>query len=256
MATKNSINSSYPIEVAAGGTSATTFTSNSLLRGAGTSAITALGAATNGQIPIGNTGNAPTLAAITAGTNITVTNGAGTITIAATQVPGALEYIETQAASGASQVDFTTGIDSSYNVYYLAFRDTTVSVDGTNIGLRFSDDGGGTFIATGYQAGMNRNPYNSATVTNANGTTQVTLASLSSNASEPKASGFCWLFNLTNGNDPSFAGQTTYNNSTGPTLNYGWHGGYMGTPNIDALRIFPGSGTITGQFTLYGLKES
>lgn len=61
----------------------TTQTSNSLILGAGTSAMTSLGAATNGQIPIGSTSAAPVLATITQGTGITVTNGAGTITIAA-----------------------------------------------------------------------------------------------------------------------------------------------------------------------------
>lgn len=65
--------------VSKGGTGLTTVTSNSLIIGHGTSAMTALGAATNGQIPIGSTGNAPVLATITAGTGITVTNGAGSI---------------------------------------------------------------------------------------------------------------------------------------------------------------------------------
>jgi hypothetical protein len=43
-----------------------------------------LGAATNGQIPIGSTGANPVLAAISAGTGISVTNAAGAITIAST----------------------------------------------------------------------------------------------------------------------------------------------------------------------------
>jgi len=70
--------------VAGGGTGATSFTAHSLLLGQGTSPVTALGAATNGQIPIGSTGVDPVLATITQGTGITVTNGAGTITIATT----------------------------------------------------------------------------------------------------------------------------------------------------------------------------
>jgi hypothetical protein len=41
----------------------------------------ALGAATNGQLVIGSTGVAPVLSTLTAGQGITVTNGAGTITI-------------------------------------------------------------------------------------------------------------------------------------------------------------------------------
>lgn len=45
---------------------------------------TTLPAATNGQIPIGSTGADPVIAALTAGANITITNGPGSIEIAAT----------------------------------------------------------------------------------------------------------------------------------------------------------------------------
>ncbi len=88
MATQNAIGTTIPIPVASGGTGAVTETAHSLLLGQGTSAITALGAATNGQIPIGSTGADPVLATITQGTGITVTNGAGTITIASTVSSG------------------------------------------------------------------------------------------------------------------------------------------------------------------------
>lgn len=52
-------------------------------RGVGIPATT-LGVATNGQLAIGSTGADPVLATITAGAGITVTNGAGSITITAT----------------------------------------------------------------------------------------------------------------------------------------------------------------------------
>lgn len=61
----------------------TGLTNHSLLVGAGTATITNLGVATNGQIPIGSTGADPVLATITAGTNISITNAAGSITISA-----------------------------------------------------------------------------------------------------------------------------------------------------------------------------
>ena len=70
------------LPVANGGTGATTLTANSLLLGNGGTALTALGAATNGQIPIGRTGLSPILSTLTAGTNVTITNGSGTISIA------------------------------------------------------------------------------------------------------------------------------------------------------------------------------
>lgn len=76
------------ITIAGSGSTLTTqltgLTNHSLLVGAGTATITNLGVATNGQLPIGSTGADPVLATITAGTGVTVTNGAGTITIAAT----------------------------------------------------------------------------------------------------------------------------------------------------------------------------
>lgn len=71
------------LPVANGGTGATTLTSNSVVLGNGTSALTALGVASDGQLIIGRTGLSPVLATLTAGTNVTVTNGAGSISIAA-----------------------------------------------------------------------------------------------------------------------------------------------------------------------------
>ena len=69
--------------MANGGTGRATLTNHGLLVGAGTAAITQLADATNGQLPIGSTGADPVLATITAGTGISVANGAGTITISA-----------------------------------------------------------------------------------------------------------------------------------------------------------------------------
>lgn len=73
---------SAAITVARGGTGAATLTDHGILLGSGTSAITPLGSATNGQLPIGSTGADPVLATLTAGQGITITNGAGSITIA------------------------------------------------------------------------------------------------------------------------------------------------------------------------------
>ena len=70
--------------VSNGGTGRATLTNHSLLVGAGTSAITQLGVASNGQLPIGSAGADPVLATLTAGTGISITNGAGSITITST----------------------------------------------------------------------------------------------------------------------------------------------------------------------------
>lgn len=71
------------LPVASGGTGAATFTDGGVLLGSGTGAVTALGQATNGQLVVGSTGADPVLATLTGGANITVTNTAGGISIAA-----------------------------------------------------------------------------------------------------------------------------------------------------------------------------
>jgi hypothetical protein len=69
------------ITVPYGGTGAATLTSGGLLVGSGTSTVSALAVASNGQLPIGDGTTAPTLATLTDGNAIDITNGAGTITI-------------------------------------------------------------------------------------------------------------------------------------------------------------------------------
>lgn len=57
-----------------------TVTQHSVLIGGASNGITSL-ALTSGQLAIGNTGSDPTAATLSAGTGVTITNGAGSITI-------------------------------------------------------------------------------------------------------------------------------------------------------------------------------
>lgn len=67
-----------------GGTGVATLTDHGLMLGSGVGAVTSLAEASNGQIPIGSTGNDPVLGAITSTADtLAVTNGAGTINIEA-----------------------------------------------------------------------------------------------------------------------------------------------------------------------------
>lgn len=70
-----------PLIAGKGGTGAATLTDHGILLGSGTGAITPLGVATNGQLPIGSTGADPILAALTEGEGIDITNAAGSITL-------------------------------------------------------------------------------------------------------------------------------------------------------------------------------
>jgi hypothetical protein len=75
---------STPVSIANGGTNSSTALNNDRIMVSSAGAIVEAAALTNGQLLIGSTGAAPVAASITAGTGITVTPGAGTITIAST----------------------------------------------------------------------------------------------------------------------------------------------------------------------------
>ena len=94
------------LSVPYGGTGTTTLTDGGLLLGSGVGAITPLGQATNGQLPIGSTGADPALATLTGTANqITVTNGAGSITISIPAAVTLTNLTVTDITIGGNTVD-------------------------------------------------------------------------------------------------------------------------------------------------------
>lgn len=164
-----------PLVVGSGGTGASTLTDHGILLGSGTSAITALGSATNGQLPIGSTGADPTLATITGGTGITVTNGAGSISIAA-DTEGST-FLGSVTASSSSTLDFESLIDSTYNSYLFIF-DNLVSSTSSTLKIRTSTDNGSTYDSGSSDYTYNNfNAYNNANTSGSVGSGPLSTAS-------------------------------------------------------------------------------
>ena len=115
-----------------------TTTNHSLLVGNAAGTISSLGVATNGQLPIGSTGADPVLATITAGSGISVTNGAGSISIAASgAIPLTFDADSGSAAPAAGIITFHggTGITTSA-------AGSTVTITSTGAGLTFDGNTG------------------------------------------------------------------------------------------------------------------
>jgi len=92
-----------PLTVPYGGTGVNTLTDHGLMLGSGVGTVTSLAEATDGQIPIGSTGNDPVLATLTAGAGVVIGNAAGAITISS---PGAgLPWVEVVGIAQAMAVD-------------------------------------------------------------------------------------------------------------------------------------------------------
>ncbi len=94
------------LPVVHGGTGKSSFTANAFLYSGTAGVPTNTAAPTNGQLLIGSTGAAPAVASLTAGSNITITPGAGSITIASTAGGGGTAQI----IEAYSKVPVTSGL--------------------------------------------------------------------------------------------------------------------------------------------------
>ena len=82
------------------------------------------------------------------GNNIFVSNGSGTITSKNSGVSGALNLISTQTASGSASLSFTSGLDSTYDVYIFKFIDIDAVTLNAALQFQGSTDGGSNYNTT------------------------------------------------------------------------------------------------------------
>jgi hypothetical protein len=140
---------SATLVVASGGTGVTSLTDKAVLisQDSGTDAVGAVALTTNGQVIIGGAGG-PAAATITGGTNVTVTNGANSISIAATDTNTTYSAGDGLDLSGTT---FSTDLKSNGG---LVIESTEVAVDlsASSITGTLDTADGGTGL-TSYTAG-------------------------------------------------------------------------------------------------------
>lgn len=127
----SSTTNTFPVfSIANGGTNTSTALNNNRIMVSSGGAITEAGALSNGQLYIGSTSAAPVAANLTAGNGITITNGAGAITIA--NVPTIIQATATTDVTTTSLTDVVvTGMTITPGAGdYLVFF--TGSVENTN----------------------------------------------------------------------------------------------------------------------------
>lgn len=197
-------------------------------------------------ITLGTAGTADKLgtATIAAGSGITVTPGANTITIAASGSSGAMQLIQTRTASAVTELTFTTGISATYNTYMIVFRSLSeATAANTDAFVQLSTDGGGTYITTGYR---NNNT--------ADAGLQIT------NITDANSLGFgtVYLYNMTSA--AGYVSSNTIATMAIPgtsSLSSGANATYE-TPNItvNAIRIrMADNAAFSGVFSLYSIAE-
>jgi len=135
MATNNIVNTPFLIS----GSSSSYPTQHGILTGSGTNTVSAT-TLNNGQLLIGSTSNAPVAATLTAGTGISITNGAGTITIDSTAGGRSWTSVATSTQALTSTGGYLCNNGSTQIVFTLP--STASSTFGDNILIKGFSSGG------------------------------------------------------------------------------------------------------------------
>lgn len=213
----------------------------------------------NGELLIGNGSNRPTAATITAGSaNLTVTNGAGSITIATVATTSQWVKITTSTASSSSSIDFTS-LSATYQAYRVVAYGIQPASDGVSLYFRTSTDNGSTFDNGSTDYSWTRSntstSSNSASADRDDTEIEISNSNLGNNTNEfididvtiwdPAASAFTSI--MWSSMQANSSSATRYSVQGG--------GNRKDTTAVDAVRFFMSSGNISvGEFVLYGIE--
>jgi len=198
------------------------------------------------------------------GNTLWVSDGSGNLSSVHSSLAGNFKLLSTQTASGSANLSFTTGIDSTYDVYVFRFHDVNPATDDVNFQWNGSSDGGSNYnvvkqTTSFYFQHAEDNSYASQDYSTsadmALGTGYHAVTGGVANDADACLVGEIYLFNP--------AGTTyvkhfqivcnTYKNDS--ATNHTFYAGYFNTSSaINAIDFKFASGNMTaGQIKLYGL---
>jgi hypothetical protein len=227
------------LPVTNGGLGAATFTDGGVLIGNGTGIVQVTSAGTSGQA--------------------LVSNGAGVDPTFQTLTPSALVLLSTVTASGAATADIETTFDSTYDEYIITASGVVPSSDGISMTVQMK-------LGGAYDTGANYHYHSSKLASNAAtyaATQSDAASSISMNVAQGNSAGRALSFTMrvhrpadtTVFKSIDWTGSTISNTGLlGSLVGAGFNSG--ATTALTGIRIAPGSGTISGTFRLYGIKNS
>lgn len=165
-------------------------------------------------------------------------------------------------ASNSATIDFTSGIDDTYDAYFLTFAHVEPATDGVDFNLRISTNGGSSYDSgTNYRyhtsALLDTSAAYAANVAGPVGSTELLL--LKTMGIDHDGSGFLYFYPR-GSMYKQFVGQGEYVQRTGPS-HYNATVSTIGGRNVlttavNAIRLFMSSGNIlSGEFALYGVRK-
>ncbi len=168
---------------------------------------------------------------------------------------GSLELIEEKnITSSTSAIDFTSIQENKYDVHFATFSNFTASASGNYVQSRLSNNGGTSFISSGYQYA---HQYGSTTGTfGESKSTSNSFFNLHTERGTGSAGSYAYFYNLGNSSKYSFCTMQVMGIGSQDFMFFG--GSVHPTAEtINAIRFMPsGAGTIDNlTIKLYGVKQ-
>jgi hypothetical protein len=173
-----------------------------------------------------------------------------------------LFLIQQQVVASVASVDFTTGIDATYDEYLVTLTDIIPSTDGADLWMRVSQDGGSTFKAGASDYDHVRNSTDTSpanTPVGSTGAAQINLTSNLSNVGNRTLSGEVRFFNLAGTAKHKPCTFHTVHVSSAPIFKSVTGAGQftLNTSAVNGFQFLMSSGNIaSGIFTLYGIRKA
>ena len=180
-------------------------------------------------------------------------------------IPGMAQIGPTQSASNDATIDFTTGIDSTYNIYMIVGTNIVPVSDDVYFYCQVSEDAGSTWkTASSYNNSVFTHTLTNTNVTGASNRTAILLTTTTGTWKAGNATGESLSFVLYIHGPSStvlyknIGGACHYTAADGNIRSTIFNGQWKGdTGVIDGMRFLLQSGNITsGEFSLYGLAKT
>ena len=173
------------------------------------------------------------------------------------ELGGSLELIEEQTASGVSSVDFTSIKENVYDVHLLSVSDMQNSAGSNSSVLVRLYESGVLETASVYQYAFQ---YGGASGSfgevKSTGVAQIQATIGLSTTSNSATNFYSYFYNLGNSSKYSFVTFQEGGFDGGSTFFTQFGGGVLPqTSTVDGIRLISASGTLSGNYKLYGIKQ-
>ena len=178
----------------------------------------------------------------------------------AATLPGNRVLIDTQTASTSASLDFTTNIDSTFDVYVVEAVAIVPATDGVDLYSRLTSDGGSTWISTSTYDTGRRGVEADAGAMDGNhddaDAFRFFVGAASNVAAEGGINGNWSLYNLATAVHTSFLGHIAVQVQSDDGAFQVMGGTHDDATAMDGIQFFMSSGNIaSGTINLYGIKK-